>query len=317
MGRIKLIVENKLNMFQFIDRNRFDIIEVKNYDFIIDSNNNLLHKDVFYIKHFLPTPKEVKLANIPIIDISNENKLESLYKLKENGIPVPRFFYVKNLLEYSYLLNDNLNYIIKPIYKTRGIGCKFVDVTEIMDMYNFIENATKEKIDFWEASKNFNKKFDIDTSNIKDNIEKNILLKSIKNNDVFISEKINVSKEYRVVYFKGSDVNKYFIEYRVGYEPNSSEERNRFILKPETFVKHFPDKDILNKFKTLGDNLDYPVVSIDLYITNEDGWGVFDYSTEYDVCYPDRYNEFSNLVTKAYDLHILMIKNKVKPELVL
>jgi len=218
-----------LDHFSLIDKDIFDINTIK--DTI--SINSSIYLQYEYRKL---NDKTIRFPNKHIINIIREHDMKVMYDIEEFGINIPKWYYnVNGVWEYLSFVIKHKECYLKAFNQARSMGKMIVTPTIINNIVN-----SKSSKDY----KEFNKRYNVDPSNIVNNSEEEIMYTGIRTNNCYIMEKVDVAKEYRVLYFKGMEIEDIVVKERFGLAPNSKETRKNIVIDTNTI-----NKDILIKLK--------------------------------------------------------------------
>jgi len=256
-----------LDHFSLIDKDIFDINTIK--DTI--SINSSIYLQYEYRKL---NDKTIRFPNKHIINIIREHDMKVMYDIEEFGIKIPKWYYnVNGVWEYLSFVIKHKECYLKAFNQARSMGKMIVTPTIINNIVN-----SKSSKDY----KEFNKRYNVDPSNIVNNSEEEIMYTGIRTNNCYIMEKVDVAKEYRVLYFKGMEIEDIVVKERFGLAPNSKETRKNIVIDTNTI-----NKDILIKLKEFSEWLNKPMLSFDVYIDKKGNWGLFEYSTQFGMLHPE------------------------------
>jgi hypothetical protein len=215
----------------------------------------------------------LKSRNIPIIGGSRLNKLEQSLFLEKHNITHPKTYYDLNNMEpftdietFDSYCNE-VEFVVKPLRGARGIGVKKLNRVEYKKC---LENPKKE------VSSIFEKEIEIMRAN--DDVPYGYIEDSF-NSGMLVQEQIYVESEFRAILFKPKE---HLIYERVkesgqfiGNLTHGSKPRK---LSEEQFNQLLPT---INQLHNLMDELNYPWMSVDLYIDINGNVGVFEYQMEF------------------------------------
>jgi len=230
------------------------------------------------------------------------NGLPDLLEIKktlELGIfKIPRTFFSNNYLMLVNMLEPDKEYYVKGNYTARSMAKYKGKRDDIIKMIEIVNNAPIEKVMPDSEYKGmlhmhpnegdvFNKIFDIDVGNVRDEKEKYMLYSRLKSREFHIQEAIDVKYEFRVLVTYNGNV---YIEKREGYGYKSKEERKHTPISIKEFegiVGKNKTRMIIEDSKSFIKKLKYPIISIDVWIDEDDDYGIFEWSSEFGLEYPD------------------------------
>ena len=128
----------------------------------------------------------------------------------------------------------------------------------------------------------------IDTGKcILDN-EDGLLARAIDSDGYYLQELADVSSEFRVLYMKGVDPDDYIVEYRTGYAPNSTAARKHTVLRHGGLLEYVSSDTagtMRNAVRRLGDYVNTPALSVDVFVDTDGALGIFEHSTQFGIDY--------------------------------
>jgi len=295
--QIRLMIEYSVTQYKLLDKNKF--IVINDQGTVITSS---CEKDTSY-DYFINTQLYPFTPINKTIPQHREHDIAYLSRLKDFGISVPDYIHAITLSSAFPYMKDNVKYMLKSFGQARSLGQHVITNDDLLPMLHYINDDRNDYI-------SFNKKYNINTKTSINEYEKSVLFKSLKNNDVYLSELIDFKKEYRVLYFLGTKYRDFLIEERSGYSVINNDERNHKVVDNKNF-KHIP-KEVLKKLKEFGDSTKFCMLSFDVYFKDDGSWGVFEYSTEFGVDYPGYYKKLRKQMTRAVLKQIKLMKKSKK-----
>ena len=320
-----LYVNYDLDQFTLLDNTKLNIIHIDLIDLIHDGNNKPFVL-LFNVDNNMLQSTYKHLFNI--IDITRQHDLIELNSLIQLDIfKVPKYYYsatLKHLI--PLILNIDTPLIFKSFNQARSMGKHIVNngydaikllkqARSILPLQNGIYK-NQYLCNLKNANEIFNKVFDVDYGDIRDNYEKDILYRSVSNVNLefILQEIVEFTTEYRILYMYGVSESEYIIEQREGYQPHSKEKRTHKIILYEEFIQINNGSEILVKTKELGNKLGYPAISLDIYYNANSAnykYGIFEYSTQFGIDYDkDILIKLSQQYTHAILLKIGELKNE-------
>ena len=220
--------------------------------------------------------------SLPTINLRREHDLQYLARITNYGYKVPPYIYLSNkLLYYTGYLDTNKKYLIKSFYQARTIGQLKVTAE---DLNKLDVDAHNDALSIEDFNNTHNTVF----KNNFSTKEKKILRNSITTGSFYISEIINFTNEFRVLYFLGSNSSKAIVKLRENYGVlNKDKAVNREITHSEAADLGLTDK-IFKELYALGDKLGFCMLSFDIYVKEDGSWGLFEYSTQFGIYYSNK-----------------------------
>jgi len=297
-----------LNQFRLLDGNVFDILEYHN-DICIDSG---VKDDCLYLTYLvsgLDSPTRSQNVGFNVVDITREHNISMLKQITRFGINTPRWYLSSVGIDAYYnRLDWDKQYMYKAFNQARSVGKKIVDIETLKNMYYDTDLETVE----------FNAKYNIDTTTTRSGAEEDIFKNSLRTNNYYLSEVIDVKHEYRVLWVETmTDVTDLVVKERHGCAPNSDVERTSELIAPGNINPGVPVKTnlaILKKLMRFASSLGKLTISMDLYVDKDGNYGLFEYSTEYGIEYDKETLKklrgfYTNALTKRHEL-LLKHNNK-------
>jgi len=250
--------------------------DIKKCDIFISENEKIEPIDIFY----------AKLKNIPILGGERLDKIYQYLFLKKHNIPTPKTFFnestltpIKDIYELDAYV-DLDEFVIKPYRGARGILVKKIDrKTYRKHLHSSINYSSYNEIypdlkDTFKAELEYCK-----SETIKDAISNpdSYLIDIIKHGEFLIQEVINIEREFRVLYFK-DDFLIYEREKNGQFLGNISSGCKSKSVDNHTIEKYI--KPLLKKINPLMDELNYPWLSLDVYISG-DTVGIIEFQMEF------------------------------------
>jgi len=223
----------------------------------------------------------------------------AIKKVMELGIfKIPRTFFSNSYLMLANMLEPDKEYYVKGNYVARGIGKFKGKRDDIIKMFKIVNNMPIEMVipdskyrgkisTYPNEGDVFNKIFNIDPGNVRDEKERYMLYSKLKNQESHIQEAIDVKYEFRILATYNGNV---YVEKREGYGYKSKEKRKHTLISLKVFegiVGKNKARSVIEKSKLFVKELKYPIISIDVWIDKNDDYGVFEWSTEFGLEYPD------------------------------
>ena len=288
----KLYIQDDWDQFVLLDKNEFYIIDYKS--FVYDVNNPAI---------IVATRGYSDVEFQYYIDLKRESEIKLHMKLKSlSNIKVPDIMFSNTDAALYRHMDINKNYMLKTLWQARSLGKAVVNL-ELM--LRISEDLTYDDFD----CEKFNRKYKLDLGETRDNTEKCILFNSLKNYNYYLQDLVEFDKEYRVLYFTGSDIYDYVVEEREGYSVLDNRERKHSVIT----AKYIPEF-ILNSIKDFGDKSGCPALSFDIAYNKElNTWYVFEYSVQFGIQYDtDTLNKIKKQFTKAMILKYDEVKKEMK-----
>jgi hypothetical protein len=219
------------------------------------------------------------------------DKLNQYFLLERLGINTPKVFYnvhtnkpIQTIDEFNAFVDVD-TFVVKPPLGARGIGVKVITRKDwkdcIMDNKHTYSVFSDEfmKLNGDEITPLPLKKEDINNLRHKDeSISRDYIEYGFKN--FIIQEEIKVKREFRIIYFRNNTF--------LSYERVKQEDQFCGNLSHGTDPKVLSESEIdeivkpnIGKFKTILKETNYPWISIDLYIDENDEFGIFEFQMEY------------------------------------
>lgn len=271
--KINLGCTNIISNIKFL-YNEFNVVK----PYVLYKNNELI-KNFDYLLLF-DANDDYQSLDIPTIGCKRVDKSKQMLYLNKLGINTPKFYKVfgndtENRYDEYYTLledmNDECEIILKPEGGARGLGQILLKKKEI---YNFFEELYKEGT-ILKLVDNFNIGGDI----------KNMSEEEIKwsndalfDNSFFITEKVNIKNEYRVMLFYGEDP--IIIQRSVdkNWQANISLSNSFKVIDNSNDLFN---SEFNNKLKMLLDSLNSPFLSTDIYEDINGNFGLFEYQMQF------------------------------------
>ena len=220
------------------------------------------------------TLRRLKAFGVPVIGGSRLHKHEQVVVMERLEIPHPKSYFNRNTFEPFTCIEELDSYVdmdefvVKPVLGARGIGVKKISRVEFKSC---IESKGKVDEVFREEKEFLMKNDDLPYSSyIEDSFRGSML----------VQEPIDVKREFRVLYFKPNTV---LVYERVrkpgqfcGNLTHGSEPTKVDLGTFDRYIAPFCDK-----FKLLLDDLNYPWLSIDVYLDQNDNVGIFEFQMEF------------------------------------
>jgi len=213
--------------------------------------------------------------NKKVIGTKRLTKIQQYILLKNFNINTPKTFYNEQTLNPLHSVDlfncyiDLEEIVIKPNEGARGIGVKKILSKDYLDcLYSdkftlFTEDKLLESNE---------KNYDMDA--------KSYIEQSFRYSSFLFQEVIDVKREFRLIIFKN---NGYVIYERLKKEGqflgNLSEGSEAIKVSLEDCKKYI--QPLIEKFYPLMDKMNYPWLSIDVYIDKKDDVGVFEFQMEF------------------------------------
>ena len=182
------------------------------------------------------------------------------------------------MLGYTSRMRDH-KYILKVRHQARGIGKAVVTRTDLISMQLDAHNDI--------PASEFNDKYNIDNRAATDVKEREKVYNAIKSCDFYLEELVEFMVEFRVIYVEGVPACDYIVEQRYNYSPLSNLDKTRDTVSKFNIDNLPYYNNMLAKAKLFGDEIGLMSISLDLYITKCGEIGIFEYSTEFGIDYPD------------------------------
>jgi len=274
---IKLHIDEDWDQFNILGTG-YEVIQSKE-NFVVDSDKI---DGAIYIK----TNRASWFSCKPnVIDMTREHDLDMLESVVRAGIATPHYMYVNNAWKLFRNMQYGKEYMLKSFDSARSVGqvkCTKESIHEILDDALHMTPS------------DFNDKHNIDVRTARDDSERYYLHTQIKSHNVYVSEVVDFSHEYRVLYFEGTQSNDFIVKERFGYQVGSDIARKNHVVDSSAI-----DAEILFKIKEFGDNHPSPMLSFDVYILPDGGWGVFEYSTQFALDNTGYYEQVQGQMDRA------------------
>jgi len=295
---INVLCDTKLQHLHLLDRNKYNVIDnVKRPDFKYDDDVDetviTIPENTLFIQTREDSRKFSFLKNS--INCIREHDLIMLDYAKHYFI-IPSYIFCNDVFGYLGCMKPNTNYMLKSFYTARSTGKMYVTDT---NMYEAIQDS------YSLSYADFNAKWNIDTSTCIS--EKEIAqchsVLSTGSNDFYLSEVVDYTAEYRIIYTAGTDYRNYTVCRSHGTKPGSKEKRMYEDIPPNRLdYKLF--EGILSIVKDLGDGQECPVLSLDIWYDNTTNrFGLFEYSQEFGFIYgADHYLRLKEQINNTFDM---------------
>lgn len=292
---IKLWVDNEYSIFNFLNKDKYNVISKKN-NFYIDFEKSI--GDVF-----VKTNRNSWFSCCDnLIDMTIEHDLDMLKNIYAANINIPRFIYSWDKLKYFKYLEYDKKYLLKSFNSARTIGQMFVTKENIFEIINDSNIM---------SHKEFNDKYKIDLSTCETNEEEKLLKDNIKDSQFYISDIQKFNGEYRILYFENLDFYDFIIEEREGYQINSKEKRSHRVIEmnSNSIINRM---NILETLKEFGDSHYSPCLSFDVWIDEDNfKWGLFEYSTEFGTIYTNNNRILEKQINDVFDYRCEKLLTKI------
>lgn len=286
MRRRKIVLpQDEFTHTCLIDGNKFEVLRNGEYKEVFGTIGKH-HDKIWYMlteELGVRSPSEKMYDPSTIIDTVRPHDLEMLYNISNLNINTPKWIHSSNCMDYVRELSNNKNYMLKVFNQARSMGklrLTYEEITKLIYINRDYpldgSNTIKE-----ETVLRFNSDYNVDVGKTNHYHEERVTLVGISENSYYLQELVDIKEEYRVVYIKGMDTKDLVIEHRHGYSPNSSEERTHKVVD-NSELSH----GILGRLILFAEQLGKFTLSFDVYIDNDDNWGLLEYSTQYGVEYP-------------------------------
>jgi len=281
LGKYRLVYVDDVNnigvIFDSDDRTTKLIIAIKTLKTDYSSNTEYYQK---YVWNRLP-------------DLS-----EMMITLELGIFKIPRTFFSNNYLMLASMLEPDKEYYVKGNYSARSMAKYKGKRDDIIKMLEIVSNAPIEAIipdseykgvisTYPNEGDIFNKIFDIDVGYIRNEKERYMLYSRLKSREFHIQEAIDVKHEFRILATYNGNV---YIEKREGYGYKSKEKRKHTPISIKEFegiVGKNKARSIIKESKLFVKKLKYPIISMDVWIDKNDDYGIFEWSSEFGLEYPD------------------------------
>jgi hypothetical protein len=249
--------------FQFIDQYNFNI--TPDIDLAFNYEGELCNEKM----------KLLLIYGIPVIGGSRLAKHEQAVLMERLGINHPKSYFHRahtrpfNCIEEFDSYVDIDEFVVKPILGARGIGVKKLTRLEYKKC---IENQTSVGVVFKEE-----KEFLVSNGDLP---HTDFIEDSFRFSSMLIQEPINVKREFRVLHFKQNTTLVYErVKKDKQFCGNLSHGSEPIMVDVSTFQHYITP--MLSTFSKLLDNLNYPWLSIDLYVDDNDNVGIFEFQMEF------------------------------------
>lgn len=245
-----------------------------------DFTHNIYDNDIklaFNYEDYFTNDAQIylKLFNIPVIGGERLDKIQQYLVLSQSGINTPTTYFNKK--EYRPFRNINEfdsfceldSFVVKPISGARGLGVKLIDRKQFKKM---IEDPHKTVDVVFEKELELQKEINSD-------IEEDYVRHQFSSYNIIVQNEIKVKREFRMICFPTDS-----IIYERKKEPGQflgNLSHGSTPIPIEESVINEIDKDIIIKIRKIMDRFNYPWLSVDLYIDEDNKVGVFEFQMEF------------------------------------
>ena len=220
------------------------------------------------------TLRRLKAFGVPVIGGSRLHKHEQAVVMERLHIEHPKSYFNRNTFEPFTCIEEFDSYVdmdefvVKPVLGARGIGVKKISRAEYKSC---IESKGKVEEVFKEEKEFLMKNDDLQYSSYIEDSFRGCML---------VQEPIDVKREFRVLYFKPKTVLAYERVRKPGqFCGNLTHGSEPTKIDLSTFDQYIAP--FCSKFDLLLDNLNYPWLSIDVYVDQNGTIGIFEFQMEF------------------------------------
>ena len=243
---------------------------------------------------------------IPYIGSRRLQKNEQAFLMKKLGINHPPTFSTVYNSDSSSMISmicdysNSHEFVVKPFGGARGIGQSVVNK---QDLYGFFEDCHGNM-----DTTDLREKYNVSNCSEQNCVEENYFRDCAKSNTSMLQEKINIEKEWRVIYFYNETpiiIERKVPETVTEWQSNASvtgEGKQVFIEDMDPYLGN----EIIELSTKIASILNTPFLSMDFYLGTDDKLGVLEFQMEMGYRYVNKFQLQHKIVSSVKD----MIKDK-------
>jgi len=298
MGKIVLKVDEFVSQYHLLNKKIFDVQQYDiNKDIVLTNEPDIETIYISTTSHLggsWVVPADILYSFKHHITLKVDMDLVMYKKITEAGINTPNIYYAASLYKLLSYLETGKKYLLKHFGHARSLGQAVITSHDLFDLTYDVRLLTSEE---------FNKRFNVSLGVVYNDDEKEFLYDAVCGGKSFITDYITYESEYRFLMFRTEDPLSYIVEDRKGYGPNSEFKREHTVIDSKQVGKCL--KDIVKKLYSFMDKLDVPVMAFDVYVKEDNTWGLFEYNTTWGHDYPNIDHTISVWYTQAMLKYLL------------